>query len=766
MIEGIECHSHGIRGYGNPSSRVMIIGIAPGSNEMKQKRPFVGQSGKLLDAVLKSVGWPREKTYCTNLICWFNNDPDPTQIKACLPRLLQEIAEYKPKLVVTLGKTPSEFFGQGRQLSEIRGAVLWNELLGSYTMATYHPSAVLHGGSFFIHDIVRDLAKIPRVINEFPENGPEDIPYLVARNVEEAQIYLSSFMLNEHVAVDIETSNKETDIIDVYEDKLLCLAISNGMSTYVIPESCAQGLVWPKCTYIFHNGMFDSAGLKKYLNVDLPIHEDTMLMSYSLDERSGHHKLKTLAREYVGAGFYEEETKKYRKGKFDTVSPEKLYWYNARDAAYTARLYYVLRTMQDADNVRSIYERLLIPVANCFRDIQLRGVRIDQDRLRELALEWLPKYLESEEVLAQEAESYGFEGRLNPRSNKQLSKFLYGILLLPGGPSVDKKSLEALNGSHPFIQKLRDYRGLEHLVSHYVMGIQPDIKKDGRVHSNVLIHGTVTGRLSYTDPPLQTIPKADIVGKDFARIREIFSVSPGYVLVEADYERAEVWGAYAHSKDPMLLADLQQDFHRNVASAIYRKPPEEVTDLERKKSKYISFGVMYGRGAASLAAAEMQGYSIGECQTFIDNWNARYHVYRDWAKQIRTTAQTKGEVVSMIGRKRRFKLMLDNVYELLNEAINFPIQSLASDIVLDCLIELHTRLKEYDSYILIAVHDALVFEISEKYFSECISLIKEVMERPGHFIPEMPGIPVEIKVGKNWGKLSVLDIQRKASVSS
>lgn len=175
---------------------------------------------------------------------------------------------------------------------------------------------------------------------------------------------------------------------------------------------------------------------------------------------------------------------------------------------------------------------------------------------------------------------------------------------------------------------------------------------------------------------------------------------------------------------------------------------------------------MYGRGAPSLAAAEMQGYSIGECQTFIDNWKARYKKYVEWAESIKNTARTKGEVVSLIGRKRRFKLMLDNVYELLNEAINHPIQSLASDIVLDCLIELHPRLREYDSYILIAVHDALVFEVCEKYFSEAIGLIKEVMERPGHFIPDMPGIPVEIKVGKNWGKLSVLDIQRKASVSS
>jgi len=491
--QGIKCHPHGICGYGNKESRVMLIGIAPGNNEMLQKRPFVGQSGKLLDSVLRAIHWPRENTYATNLVCWKNDSPSPAEIKECFPRVLQEIAEIKPKLIVTLGKLASETFGNGRVLSEIRGVVRWDSNLSCYILATYHPSAVLHGGSFFIHDIVRDLAKIPRIMNELPEDGTNygDVTYTVARTQQEAQDFLDSFEPGEPVAVDIETSNKATDEIDVFVDELLCLAVSNGVRTSVFPAPCAQGLAWPKLHYIFHNGMFDTQGLIKYLGVDLPICEDTMLMSYSLDERSGVHKLKTLSREYVGAGFYEEETKKYRAGKFDLLDKNKLYEYNAKDAAYTTRLYNVLKPMQEYDNVRNIYETLLIPVANTFKYIQLRGVRIDQERLKELALEWLPKYLESEDHLAGEANKYGFVGRINPRSPKQLSKFLYNILLLPGGPSVDKESLAALKGMHPFIEELAAFRGLEHLVSHYVMGLQPDIKKDGRVHSSVLIHGTV-----------------------------------------------------------------------------------------------------------------------------------------------------------------------------------------------------------------------------------------------------------------------------------
>jgi len=161
---------------------------------------------------------------------------------------------------------------------------------------------------------------------------------------------------------------------------------------------------------------------------------------------------------------------------------------------------------------------------------------------------------------------------------------------------------------------------------------------------------------------------------------------------------------------------------------------------------------MYGRGAPSLVANELAGYSIGEAQTFIDNWKARYHVYTKWAEQIKSTVKTKGEIVSLIGRKRRFRLLIDNIYEILNQAVNFPIQSLASDMVLLSMVELYERLKQYESYILFAVHDALVFEVKEEYLDQCVALIHEVMERPGKFLPNVPGIPVEIKVGKNWGK--------------
>lgn len=166
QISGPVCHSNGIRGFGNNSAKVVIIGIAPGSDEIRTGIPFIGQSGKILDSILGQIGYPRNLVYTTNLVCVYNNNPPLEQITACFPRLHRELQTLKPRLIVTLGKLPSEYFG-GRQFGKLQSAVLWNKTYQCWHLSTFHPAASLHGDPNLINNTIRDLAKILQIL-EWP----------------------------------------------------------------------------------------------------------------------------------------------------------------------------------------------------------------------------------------------------------------------------------------------------------------------------------------------------------------------------------------------------------------------------------------------------------------------------------------------------------------------------------------------------------------------------------------------------------------------
>jgi uracil-DNA glycosylase family 4 len=748
MRAGLVCHQHGITGYGNPDEGVMLVGISPGREDVVQGKPFVGQSGRLLQAILEAVGWPRENVYCTNLVCYPCDSPTAAEISMCLPRLLAEINQFKPKLIILFGHIVSAALTGSDRLN--RGAVRWHPEFNAYVMTTFHPASLLRGDSKLFNDVVRDLAKIPIVVKWPQDDTYNKVEYTVVDTVDEAQALLNSFS-GQLISLDVETDSAEEDKLDVFRDGIVCLAVSNGKHSWVFPNSVAQGLVWPTdINWLFHNGLFDSQSVRQNYGVQLKITEDTMLMSYSLDERAGYHGLKSLSQEYCAAEAYAVDMKRYRKAH---VSPplEELYEYNAKDAAYTHRLFYILYLLQKLDNVRGFYEKLLVPAANTFSVVQRRGVFIDQAKLRELALDWLPKHLAMEDTLVQAAQSYGFQGEINLNSPKQLSHLLYDILRLPGGPSTAKDILETLD--HPFVRQLQEFRHLDHMVGTYVLGIKDDIKRDGRVHADVLLHGTVTGRLTYHDPPLQIIPKVYTLGDDYGRLRSIFSASDDeHLILEVDYGRVEIWCAYFESGDQQLYNDLTSgDYHATSASNILKKPLAEVTKKDRFTSKFVTFGIMYGRGAVSLANGELQ-CSVQEAERYLANWLERYPVYAAWREARRKEAINSGELVSKTGRKRRFGMIRgSDAHRALNQALNFPLQSLGSDITLSSIIELHPLLEALDSHICFSVHDSILIEVSKKHQKEVIETVKEIMTKPR--FPGLLGVDIDLAIGSNWGEV-------------
>jgi uracil-DNA glycosylase len=242
---GPQCHSPGCRGYGSLDSGVVFIGIAPGKDEVRTGRPLTGPSGRIFNNILKPIGLPRTTVYCTNLICWWKDDPSPEEAARCASRLHNELLEVKPKLIVLLGKIVTEIF-TGRDFGKIRGAVQWNTEYNCYVMATNHPAALLHAlnsrqtkgkEDTTIYDIVRDLRKIEQVLQWAPGAPEAQIRYRVVNSSEQAQNVLDNLPRSDDwpIAIDVETKydKDDDDELDAASERLLCVGVGTDNFCWV-----------------------------------------------------------------------------------------------------------------------------------------------------------------------------------------------------------------------------------------------------------------------------------------------------------------------------------------------------------------------------------------------------------------------------------------------------------------------------------------------------------------------------------------------------
>lgn len=156
-----------VPGEGPKSSKIMVIGQAPGVNEDKTGRPFIGRSGRLLDNLLKSAKIKREKIFVTSVVKCFpappaNRKPTKEEIEVCLPYLKKQIEFINPQKFILLGEVAFSAFFQKEKLKDFRGKLIKNS--GKKFFITYHPSAGLR----FVKMkkiLEKDFRKIKKTIN-------------------------------------------------------------------------------------------------------------------------------------------------------------------------------------------------------------------------------------------------------------------------------------------------------------------------------------------------------------------------------------------------------------------------------------------------------------------------------------------------------------------------------------------------------------------------------------------------------------------------
>jgi DNA polymerase-1 len=328
-----------------------------------------------------------------------------------------------------------------------------------------------------------------------------------------------------------------------------------------------------------------------------------------------------------------------------------------------------------------------------------------------------------------------------------------------GELSTDAEVLEALEDKHPCVTKLQENRKLSKLHKTYVKGQMKLADVNARVHTDFNQHVTVTGRLSSSHPNLQNIPRAN------KEIKRAFVVEHDYFILQMDFAQAEFrfWAELSNDRD--MISDIASgmDIHRATASQFWGIPEKDVTSEQRSAAKFVVFGLMYGRGAESVA--KQVKISTEEAQAIIDQFFAKYPVASRWLRSTKTFVEKRGFVPGYFGRVRRLPYAkMRNVDrqkwgESMRQAVNAPIQGGAADLTGIAMIKIHSELKahpEWKVHLILTVHDSIILEVHKK---DLIAVIKMCRQKMIENVDDMnTAMAADIEVGLNWGDLQSISI--------
>jgi len=435
--------------------------------------------------------------------------------------------------------------------------------------------------------------------------------------------------------------------------------------------------------------------------------------------------------------------------------------YACADVDMTHRLVAILAAELKEKHLWSLFTEVEMPLVPVLVAMEMAGVRLDAAVLDRMSEE-LAIRLGELEARIQEVVGYAF----NVNSTQQLSDALFKRLGLPteglrrtksGHFSTAAAVLERLRGKHPVIDLILEQRELAKLKSTYVDALPRLVNPHtGRLHTSYNQTGTVTGRLSSSDPNLQNIPIRTVLGR---QVRRAFIADPGWKLIAADYSQVEL-RVMAHVSGDVGLLDAfarGEDIHASTATAILGVPPGEVTPEMRRLAKGINFGLSYGQTAYGLAQAT--GLTQAEAENFIKTYFERFPRVREYIDCTKALATRRGYVETLLGRRRYFPELQEgsraphNVRQAVERmAINAPIQGTAADIIKIAMIRLHRALQERGlrARMILQVHDELVVEAPDDERLTVSSLMREVMESA--FELKAP-LKADLKMGQNWEEM-------------
>ena len=535
------------------------------------------------------------------------------------------------------------------------------------------------------------------------------------------------------------------------------LGVPQQLSRELVLEKLRPMLEDPDYKKIGQNIKYDALVLRN-AGIELAgIDIDTMVLSYVTHPQSKSHGLDALAVEHLNHQMipYSEMTGSGKKQIcFSEVEVGKAVRYAAEDADITWQLAEKILPQLASGEVEKLFYEVEMPLVDVLTRMEWCGIRIDAGFLGDLSGQMGEKL----KILEGEIHSLA-GGSFNINSPKQLGEVLFEKLGLPKGKktktgwSTNVDVLQGLAEEHDIAAKILNYRSVSKLKSTYTDALPRLVNPaTGRLHTSFNQAVTATGRLSSSDPNLQNIPIRTAEGR---RIREAFIPENGWILLSADYSQVEL-RVMAHMADVPALKEsfvAGEDIHKRTASEIFNIFPEMVTDEMRRQAKTINFGVLYGMGAFSLA--KDLGISRAEAQKFIDHYFERYPAILKYLEEKKAEAREYQYVTTILGRRCAIPEITSKNGAVRSyaerNAINYPIQGSAADIIKVAMVNIDRRLcaEQLQSRMLLQVHDELVFEVPEEELEQVRELIRIEMETA--VLLDLP-LKVDIGTGKNWAE--------------
>lgn len=565
-------------------------------------------------------------------------------------------------------------------------------------------------------------------------------------SIEEVQELVEYHNRNSHhLVIDVETTSKnsrEAHLVDIQ-------ITGQDKDSVVIFDADKRGPLvnlLKKVTLVAHNAKYDLQVLFRH-GVDLLSHRfhDTLILAHLLDENKDSYSLGNLVKEYWNDE-YKEKFWKEDGGKYESyieAPTDERERYACLDVWYTERLYQKIISGLAIQSIpRSLIEHAHRLQAALLKT-EIEGIRVDlqyleqlgvrtKQRLNELQpqMRSLVKYdlsiLELQMWEKELSTRKTAQGKVrvkkpvfNFESSRQLQNLLYNHLGLPKQRnsktkqiSTDYESLQKIKDNHPIIPLIQENRDLQKIYTAYIEGTYDRLHNE-RIYPEFRVSGTVTGRLSHSNPNLAQLPKE-------GGVRGIYVPDRGRRLISADYSQLEVILEANLTGDKSLIRMLENGESKHDLTA-------RELGCDRGTAKTLNFALQYW--ASHYKVAKLLGCSNDEGKRIWDRYWEIYPGAKELKAKTDKMVDSGTPITNLFGRKRRFSIHDREAWDSdYRQAYNFLIQSTGADITSRAFYLVEERLSEYgEGRALFTVHDEVIIEVKEESAEAWNEYLKEIM---------------------------------------
>ncbi len=592
----------------------------------------------------------------------------------------------------------------------------------------------------------------------------EKVSYSVVSSLE-MYVFVEELKKQKQISFDTETTS-----LNIQEAELVGISVSyKQKQAFYIPtlnekdRKNVTSLLKPileneSVVLIGHNLKYDVQIMKKYnINISQNIF-DTMLAHYLISPETSH-KLDSISENFLNHKTIPIEDIIGKKGvdqkNMKDIPVKDIYKYACEDADVTFRLKSILEKEIIKLKLEKLLTKIEQPLLFVLADMESNGVNIDVDFLTIMSKELFQKINKTEiKIYNKTGETF------NISSPKQLGNVLFEKLKIEDKPkktksgqySTSESVLQKLSKKNTVVDLVLQYREYKKLKSTYVDALPEMVSnKDNLIHTDYTQAVTVTGRLSSNKPNLQNIPIKTKLGR---KTRSAFVPrNKNNIILAADYSQIElrIMADFSQDKEMIKAFKEGQDIHKLTASKVFNVSLSSVDDTMRRKAKEVNFGIIYGISPFGLS--QNLQISRAEAKEIIDAYFNKFYDVKNYIDNTIIKAREKKYVETLLGRRRYLRDIDSRNFTLRSfserNAINSPIQGSAADIIKLSMIEISKWIKqnEFNSKMIMQVHDELVFDVCNNELEYFQSNIKKIMENV--VIMRVP-LTVDLGVGKTW----------------